>query len=341
MIERNSIKEEKKVVKVVLSGCGWWARNRTIFPYMAENPTKIQIIDIIDLIGGQKEYEDIRNDLIAINERRNLEKSITKEEFVKIGFHDNTEPKSAFHECYEEKDEFYVLKQRIYKKDVKRLIEFFDNQTNIEFRLVKEKINIPTFQGNKKFSDYLEKVANGEIEKADAIIINTPNSRHFGVASEALRQNMHVYAERPISSSRHYIGELVELARDNRLLYTGVQRRLEDTFKYMYYVVRNQVNFGTLSRINIILYSGRELDDWRKNFELVGGGIIIDEGYHLLDAACWIYSASYDSDFKSISKSDVNLELDINYDLFPELKEEESRSGKIETSAKGRIKLPN
>jgi predicted dehydrogenase len=117
---------------------------------------------------------------------------------------------------------------------------------------------------------------------------------HNDLITLALTKKYHVYSERPINPSARdaSVVTLLLLAKENKkLLYSGVQRRIEDTFRYLFYCINNHIEFEDIATITIRLLSGRKITGWRNNFNLAGGGIVTDEGYHLLDMAIWILMA--------------------------------------------------
>jgi len=161
-----------------------------------------------------------------------------------------------------------------------------------------------------------------EANEPKAVIINSPNKLHFDQAKEALYSNLHVYIERPIVCANDDLELLIDLAnKKKRLLFNGVQRRMEDNYKYLHQVVTDKYNFNNLTSIRCYLSAGRSLQGWRLNKGLAGGGIVIDEGYHLLDCACWIASAAGVSIHENLSGSvffsndKIGLRKPLNEDL--------------------------
>ncbi len=126
-----------------------------------------------------------------------------------------------------------------------------------------------------------------------AVIVNTPNRLHYPQARIALEAGMHVYVERPIVCPDDDLEVLIQIAGERgRLLFTGVQRRLEATYQYLHDAVARNMGFGRLASIRCTLAVGERLREWRRRRALAGGGIVVDSGYHLLDAAAWIASAA-------------------------------------------------
>jgi predicted dehydrogenase len=162
-----------------------------------------------------------------------------------------------------------------------------------------ETVVIPTFQKyGLDIPEYIEcfDAAIDNIQyrsvKIHALIITNPNIFHFAQINKALDVGLHVYVDKPIALPSDDLPFLVALAqRKKLLLFTGIQRRLEAPYKYLYSAVTRNREFGKLSRIRCKLSFAQHLTDWRRSIDLAGGGILIDSGYHLLDIVGWIISS--------------------------------------------------
>jgi predicted dehydrogenase len=125
-----------------------------------------------------------------------------------------------------------------------------------------------------------------------AAVVNTPNAQHACQVEECLDAGVHVFVDRPITLHTDDLPRLAERARKaNLLLFTGVQRRLESHFRHAYEAVAFQRDFGDLDTIRCILAVGERPSGWRARHALVGGGVVIGTGYHLLDFAAWVAAA--------------------------------------------------
>lgn len=255
--------DPSQCLHVVLAGCGWWARNKTVLPFVATNPRAIKIEAITWIKNGKTELE----------------------------------------------------------RDV---LPAFDNH-NIPHPEYLPELNL--VRAIRKCRDKAPKDA------SIAVIINTPNQFHDQLADEALDKGCHVYAERPINRVSEPLRDILSLAdTHNLILYNGVQRRLEATFRYLANAIEHKHYFGTLSSIRCILSGGRQVEGWRCNRELSGGGIVIDEGYHLLDAATWLLE--FANPGISFSSKDLEASALFKYG-------ETGSSIEVETSAIGFVRFPN
>jgi predicted dehydrogenase len=126
-----------------------------------------------------------------------------------------------------------------------------------------------------------------------AVLINTPNTLHFQQASLAMNAGADVFVERPIATPNDSFPALVSAINDaNLIAFTGLQRRTEAPFRYMYDCISTRHGFGRLRTIRCSLAVGERPRGWRTDRNFSGGGVVIDSGYHLLDCAVWFASAA-------------------------------------------------
>jgi len=332
---RDEVERKDRVVAVV-SGCGWWARNRTVLPYLLDNSHKLEMFAITNLVGdrrsrdsyfdanvpgGQEEFDDILDELNELNYRRSLPNSLPKSILTGL------DPRfaAALRSCYEERDNNLMRRLTNYRRLRNAAL---DALYGLKDAYVPPKIRNPS---------YIPELADVPSESVKACIINTPNDQHVDLGELAIHKRLHVYAERPINPWQASLGDLVKAANSKGvLLYNGVQRRLEDTFRYIFQVVWNRIQFERLREIKIVLESGRRLSGWRVNGHQAGGGIVMDEGYHLLDAAAWVaFAADRTLELEHLAiEGSVNFDFDKSCALQPII-------GAVETSAKGVVTLPN
>ena len=255
-------KKSEPPIPVILSGCGYWARERTVLPLLQRSPELFRVVAVTDLEHDEEEYRKVVQPAI----------------------------------------------QRVIGEEKANEVKFFSHLPG----------------ALAEFDDNLE---SGPV----AVAINTPNRFHDSLATVALQSGYDVYAERPINRYGEKLPVLLQRAREHKLyLYTGTQRRAEDSFSYLRHAVANRKGFGELRSIRCTLASGRRPVGWRKVFNMAGGGIVMDEGYHLLDAALWVATAAHPT-FAAMTQIDVN-----GY-----AKASDLISPKIECTAVGALTLDN
>ncbi len=117
----------------------------------------------------------------------------------------------------------------------------------------------PNLKGFSSFEDCLR-------ADLDAIVIATPISTHYELASRALRWGKHVFVEKPLADSSEKARELVELAqRNGRTLMTG------HTFVYSPPVVRVKelIDSGELGALHYMSFSRVNLGLYQKDIDVV------------------------------------------------------------------------
>jgi len=126
----------------------------------------------------------------------------------------------------------------------------------------------------------------------DAVIVASPSGLHAEHARSALERGLHVLVEKPVAIRSADADALVALAtaRDLRL---GVvlQRRADPLFRHLARVISD----GALGRIvGVQLTLPYQRDDayyasaaWRGTWALDGGGVLMNQGIHLLDVLVW------------------------------------------------------
>lgn len=120
----------------------------------------------------------------------------------------------------------------------------------------------------------------------DAVFIATVNAYNKPVTIAALQSGKHVFCEKPPALTGNDVAEIkkIEVATKRKLMY-GFNHRQHGAVKHM----RSVVDSNQYGRI--LWMRGRYgksvdadfLGTWRANKELSGGGILIDQGIHMLD----------------------------------------------------------
>lgn len=125
----------------------------------------------------------------------------------------------------------------------------------------------------------------------DAILVSTPNSMHFEQALAGIRAGKHVMIEKPMTVELQHARQLVDEARQRKLVLSVFHNRRWDID---YLTVRHAVEegiFGTVFNIESRLGQwascvGPAAREWRpewRNEAAFGGGGLLDWGSHFLD----------------------------------------------------------
>tara|TARA_A100001011_G_scaffold397623_1_gene499256 strand:+ start:1160 stop:2191 length:1032 start_codon:yes stop_codon:yes gene_type:complete len=139
---------------------------------------------------------------------------------------------------------------------------------------------------NSKYSqvdDYSEII---EDKSIDAVVICMPNKFNFEITVKSLRNNKHVFCEKPPAFTSSEVQEIIQAERkSNKKLMYGFNHRHHDSI----IKIKELINKGDFGKI--LWMRGRYgksvdasfYDDWRSKRELSGGGILLDQGIHMLD----------------------------------------------------------
>jgi len=142
-------------------------------------------------------------------------------------------------------------------------------------------------QGGFQFwcTDYRELIDRKDI---DVVNVCTPNSQHYAPVIAALQSGKHVYCEKPLAYDTRQAEEIVRLAEQSAVKHqvTSEYRFIPAIMKAKELIARDYV--GRLFHFRgVYLHSGyidphRPLE-WRLRKEIIGGGVLMDLGPHLLD----------------------------------------------------------
>jgi predicted dehydrogenase len=120
----------------------------------------------------------------------------------------------------------------------------------------------------------------------DAVFVCTPNFRIVPLCKQALAAGKHVFSEKPPAFNAAEVEDVraVEAQSDKKLMY-GFNHRHHGSIKKMKEIVES----GEMGKILWMRGRyGKEVDEdyfkgWRADPKLAGGGIMLDQGIHMLD----------------------------------------------------------
>jgi predicted dehydrogenase len=121
----------------------------------------------------------------------------------------------------------------------------------------------------------------------DAIFVCTPNSSIPLLCTQALQAGKHVFSEKPPGFNAGQVESVIqaEMSSSGLKLMYGFNHRHHRSILRM----KKIVDSGDLGRVLWVRGRyGKEVDEsffegWRANPELAGGGILLDQGIHMLD----------------------------------------------------------
>ena len=121
-----------------------------------------------------------------------------------------------------------------------------------------------------------------ELEKFDAAFVCTPTSTHFDITKNLLQRKKHVFVEKPMTYLSREGEELLELAKNNKVVLTsGYIERFNPAVS----LVKEYVNTKKYGEL-IMLEFHREN---RMPPHIKDVGIIYDTSVHDIDTAMWLF----------------------------------------------------
>ncbi len=169
----------------------------------------------------------------------------------------------------------------------------------------------------KENLDNLPNISHDEMinnNQIDAIVVCTPNFLNKELTIRSLLSGKHVFCEKPPAFTALDVEEIkkAEFKSGKKLMY-GFNHRHHDSIIRMKDIVESG-EFG-----KIIWMRGRYgksvtedyFDQWRAKKELAGGGIVIDQGIHMLDLFLY-FGGSFDTVKAEISNQYWKSEVEDN-----------------------------
>jgi len=162
-------------------------------------------------------------------------------------------------------------------------------------------------------ANYYSELNSEALAQVDAVLVVTPHKYLFGHALLALKANKQVMIEKPGAKNTQEIAQLVKLAKENNL-------RLMVNFNYRFFDAISRakkiIDKGVVGAISFIRirhgHGGRRgyENEWRMSKDLAGGGVIIDQGTHVIDLANWFLSFPFTVVESVVSKKGWGAEVE-------------------------------
>ncbi|MBS1228851.1 MAG: putative oxidoreductase [Proteobacteria bacterium] len=141
-------------------------------------------------------------------------------------------------------------------------------------------------------------IADSQIE---LVVITTPNATHGALARSALQAGKHVVVDKPFCLSSREAQDLVNLARERRLMLSVFHNRRRDGDFLTVKQLLRDVTLGTMVSLesNYDRYRVAIRDSWKED-QTTGGGLLWDIGAHLVDQAVELFGVprSWSGDFR-------------------------------------------
>ncbi|MBF8248425.1 MAG: hypothetical protein HW374_1225, partial [Bacteroidetes bacterium] len=128
------------------------------------------------------------------------------------------------------------------------------------------------------------------VQRKDIDVINvcTPNKMHYDAVLAAMKNGKHVYCEKPLAFNEKEARELVRVAESS-----GVKHQITSEYRFIPAIMKAKelIDQGFVGRVfhfrGVYLHSGyidpKRPREWRMQKDVIGGGVLVDLGPHLLD----------------------------------------------------------
>ena len=152
-----------------------------------------------------------------------------------------------------------------------------------------------------------------KIKELDAVIICTFNKYAPEYTISALNRNLHVFCEKPPARTSKEVRDVIDVeeSKKNLILKYGFNHRYHHSVIEAKKLIENNV-FGRLLWMRGVYGKAggnQYTQNWRNNKEESGGGILIDQGIHMLDLMRF-FAGDFE-EVKSMVKTnywDINVE---------------------------------
>jgi len=169
--------------------------------------------------------------------------------------------------------------------------------SNQRLTVAKEKLGVQT---KSLYTDYKKMLTE---EKLDFIDICVPHSYHKEIVISAAKKGLHILCEKPLGLSLAEIDEMIQAVKENDL-----QLMVCHELAYLpsNSITKRLIDDGKIGRVFYIeckefwsSYSTRAVPEyrpsWRSEFELSGGGPLIDQGLHSCYLSKWFLGSEVNS----------------------------------------------
>ncbi len=164
------------------------------------------------------------------------------------------------------------------------------------------------------YYDYKSLIANADI---DIIFISLPNQFAAEASSLSLKKGLHVFCEKP--PARTY-AELLDVKNQSqnfpnlKLMY-GFNHRFHLSVEEAKLIIEGS-SLGKIINMKGVYGKSKMISfnqtDWRTNREAAGGGILLDQGIHMLDLMRYLSGEDFTQVFSFIDNAFWNFDVEDN-----------------------------
>lgn len=126
----------------------------------------------------------------------------------------------------------------------------------------------------------------------DAVYIATPHNTHFNIAKQALMSGKHVLMEKSITTNKHDLDQLKQIANENNLLLMEAMTLVHMPLMKKLKSAINDGLLGQVKIINVTFGSHKPYDAQNRFFNpTLGGGALLDIGVYAVAGARYFMSS--------------------------------------------------
>jgi predicted dehydrogenase len=127
----------------------------------------------------------------------------------------------------------------------------------------------------------------------DVVCIATPSGQHAEQAIAATRAGKHVLVEKPMALSLADADRMIESAQEHNVrLGVILQRRAEPVFRRVHDAIQagdlGELTLGVITMPYFRPQSYYDSAAWRGTWALDGGGVLMNQGIHIVDILVWL-----------------------------------------------------
>ena len=190
-------------------------------------------------------------------------------------------------------------------------VQALESSGKATIKLVYDENELP-ISINYKVTENIDKIINNP--EINAIFICTPNYLNKPLTVQALEAGKHVFCEKPPAFNSREVEEIISVEKKSgKILMYGFNHRHHESIRYMRKLIDSK-EFG-----KVLWMRGRYgksvdkffFDTWRARKKLAGGGILLDQGIHMLDLFIML-GGDFDSVQADVSSRYWNLDIEDN-----------------------------
>jgi len=122
-------------------------------------------------------------------------------------------------------------------------------------------------------------------QNIDAVVISSPTPTHFDLINKCIKNNKHVFCEKPISFSEKEINEIIKLMKtQNTIVQVGLNRRFDKEF----ILLKNKIEEGLIGEPQMIHITNHDSAIPKFKFLKSSGGMLFDLCIHDFDMLTFI-----------------------------------------------------